>query len=264
MKNNRFFILIAVIFFGCSKSNNSVIPGKTIFPLAIARYYATNHLISYRNFNFDSSRHLVSIYRRQNDTLDVSTGYFEVDSGTYLFDLDPVTYIPKGYRSDYKKGYIGAQTYVETHLMYYNSQSQLIKDSGILNLPGQNPNPVTKYYTYSGTTTVCNSFLSGQPFTRDTIITSNGNIIYFSSNDTDGNGGWTNQLRSTVAYSSAQNPLYSTDLSNILGAFLLVERIDDFISINLFNNNGYSWINGSNGKVTSGSAPNGDYTTYSY
>jgi hypothetical protein len=67
-----------------------------------------------------------------------------------------------------------------------------------------------------------------------------------------------------MTYSSAGNPLYSTDLSNSLGAFLLVEGIDDFISKNLMNNNGYSWVNGSNGQVISGSAPNGDYTTYSY
>jgi hypothetical protein len=223
-----------------------------------------NHLISYRNFGFDSSQHLVSIYLRQNDTVDVAAGYFEVDSGTYIFDLDPVMNLPRGYRFDYKKGYTGAQSYVETHLMYYNSQNQLIKDSGLLNLPGQNSNPVTKYYTYSGTTMFCNSFLTGAPFFKDTIMTSSGNFIYFSTNYSDGNGGWTNQFRSTVTYSSAQNPLYSTDLSNSLGAFLLVEGIDDFISKNLTNNDGFSWVTGSNGKITSGSAPNGNYTTYSY
>jgi hypothetical protein len=264
MKNNNFFILTAVIFFGCSKSNNPVIPDKTVLPQAITRYYSMYHLISYRNFSFDSSQHLVRIYVRQNDTLDVIAPDVEVDSGTYLLDLDPVTYLPRGYRLDYKKGYQGAQSYVETHLLYYNSQKQLIKDSGLMALPGQNPNPVTKYYTYLGATTLCNSFWNGAPFFRDTIITSNGNVNYYSTNYSDGNGGWTNQFRGTMTYSTAQNPLYSTDLSNNLGAFLLIEGIDDFISKNLSNNNGINWVTGSNGKVTSGAAPNGDYVTYSY
>jgi hypothetical protein len=247
-------ILILTLFYACTKSGDPVKPPLVILPTASTYYYANNHLISYRNFSFDSSQHLVSVYLRQNDTIDVSTGLFLVDSGTYYFNLNPSTNLPDGYYSVYKKSYTGAQTNIETHLMYYNSQNQLIKDSGLLNLAGQNPNPPTSYFTYSGNTIICNSYLGGSPFLTDTLIMSNGNLIYFHKET----------FVYTPTYSTAANPFYTPELSNSLGAFLMIEGIGEFISKNLPDDNGFTWVTGNNGMISSGSSPNGDYVQFTY
>jgi hypothetical protein len=253
MKKSAVLIIVIINLYACSKSN---VPAtdKPVFPSASTYYYANNHLISFRNFTFDSSQHLASVFLRQNDTTDVSTGYFEIDSGSFHFDIDPAANLPKGYWSDYKKGYFGAQIVIETHLMYYNSQDLLIKDSGLLAIPGQNPNPPTRYYTYSGNTIISNSYLSGSLFLTDTLITSNGNVIYFNKEN----------VAFTATFSTASNPLYNAELSNSLGAFLLVEGISDFMSKNLSNNDGFTWVTGGNRKIESGSAPTGDYVTFTY
>lgn len=265
MKMISAFFLALTLFYACSKSNNSdpSRPDVTGFPTASSLYDATNHILELRTYLYDSSQNLAGIFFRQNDTTNVGAGTFTVDSGSYRFDVDPATNLPSGYLLDYRKGSVGGQTVIESHLLHYNSQHQLIKDSGLLAVPGQNPNPPTKYYLPAGNTIVCNTFRNGSASQTDTLISANGNLVYAASYLSNGSG-WTKTFSSSYTYSKAASPFYNHGLSNSLGAFLMVEGIGDFLSINLTNNNGFTWVVGGNQKVASGSTPNGDYASFTY
>ena len=265
MKRISVFFLALTFLYACSKSNNagSSRPDVTGFPTASSLYDAANHILNLRTYLYDSSQNLAGVFFRENDTTNVGAGIFTVDSGSYRFHVDPATNLPSGYLLDYRKGSVGGQTVVESHLLYYNPQHQLIKDSGLLAVSGQNPNPPTKYYLPAGNTIVCNTFRNGSASQKDTLISANGNLVYAASYLSNGSG-WTKAFSISYTYSTAAGPFYNQGLSNSLGAFLMEEGIGDFLSKNLTNNNGFAWVVGGNGKVASGSTPNGDYASFTY
>jgi hypothetical protein len=267
MKKITILFLIVAALNACTKSTTSTKPPPINiagFPVSYIAYFPTAQLSINNSFKYDSNKTLASVALNQTDTV---SGVRNVDSGSYFFDVNQTADLPIGYIVDYKKPGM-AESQTETHVFYYNGQNQLIKDSGYSVVAGPNPNVPTRYYTYSGNTIVVNSFENSpsgwNKFIIDTLITSNGNLVYQSEYINSG-GNWVlGSSTSFSNYSTFVNPFYDQGLAYTLGAFLVREGIGDFISKNLPAENGFTWVKNPAGKVVSGSAANGTYVLYGY
>src|SRR5664279_2054044 len=158
MKRVTFAILAIALFFSCTKDSASL-PSINIsnLPKAYTRYFAASHKIAYRVYKYDSNDNLAGISLRTNDTVG---GMVNVDSGSYFFSVDQKANLPTGYTSVYRKS-SNSQAQIETHALYFNSQKQVIKDSGLSVISGDNPNAPTRYYAYTDNTVARNSWQHG-------------------------------------------------------------------------------------------------------
>jgi hypothetical protein len=269
MKKACLLILYISILYSCNKNSSSpnTIPiNISGLPKAYTRYYAETHIISYHIFKYDSNNNLAGISLLQYDT---AGGIVFVDSGSYYFSVDPVADLPTGYTSVYLQ-HSKTQAQIETHALYFNNQKQVIKDSGVSVLSGDNQNAATKYYTYSANTFVSNWYSHATPgwnkFLIDSVITSNGNVASGIQYDNNGSGNnWVVSSQYTETdYSTYPNPFFDQGLSYSFGAFLLMEGINDFLSKNLANDSGFVWTTDTKGRVITGLAPDGSYVQYTY
>lgn len=267
MKKFALFYLVTCLVFSCTK-NSVTTPSIDIsnLPKAYTRYFASDHRISYRVYTYDSNFNLAGISLRTNDTIN---GSVHVDSGSYYFNVNQTANLPTGYTSIYRKS-TDTKAQVETHTLYFNSQKQVIKDSGISVLSGNNPNPPTKYYTYTGNTVARDSWMhSGagwNMFLIDSLFTSAGNVGHFAQYANGGSGNnWVVSGQWWVGnYSTYANPFYDKGLSYSFGGFLLLEGIEDFLSKNIANDIGFTFITDNQGRVVSASAPDGSYMQVIY
>src|SRR5664279_2511548 len=137
MKRVTFAILAIALFFSCTKDSASL-PSINIsnLPKAYTRYFAASHKIAYRVYKYDSNDNLAGISLRTNDTVG---GTVNVDSGSYYFNVNRTANLPTGYTSIYRKS-TDTKAQVETHSLFFNSQKQVVKDSGLAVISGVNPN----------------------------------------------------------------------------------------------------------------------------
>jgi len=267
MKRFTLQLLVITIFYSCTKNSvNSPSINISNLPKAYTRYFASDHKISYRVYKYDSNNNLAGISLRTNDTVG---GVVNIDSGSYFFNVDQVANLPTGYTSVYKK-YTNTQAQIETHKLYFNSQKQVVKDSGISVISGDNPNAPTRYYTYTTTTVVRDSWMhtanGWNMFLIDSLFTVNGNTVHFAQYANGGSGNnWVVSGQWWVGYySTYANPFYDKGLSYSFGGYLLLEGIEDFLSKNLANDIGFIFNTDSKGRVDSGTAPDGSYIQITY
>jgi hypothetical protein len=267
MKQIALYALVTLFFFSCTKDSVTT-PSIDIanLPKAYTRYYASDHKISYRVYKYDSNDNLAGISVRTNDT---AGGNVYVDSGSYYFNVDQKANLPTGYTSIYRKS-TDAKAQVESHNLYFNSQKQVIKDSGVAVISGDNPNAPTKYYNYTGSTVARDSWIhSGAGwniYLIDSLFTSGGNVMHYAqySNGGSGNNWVVSDQWWVGVYSSEANPFYDQGLSYSFGGFLLLEGIEDFLSKNIANDIGFTFTKDSKGRVVSGAAPDGSYFQVTY
>jgi hypothetical protein len=65
-------------------------------------------------------------------------------------------------------------------------------------------------------------------------------------------------------YATNANPFYDKGLSYSFGGFLLLEGIEDFLSKNIANDVGFTFMTDSKGRVVSALAPDGSYMQVVY
>jgi hypothetical protein len=267
MKKITFRLFILALFFSCSKDSTKP-PSIDIsnLPKEFTRYFANNHRILYRVYKYDSNFNLAGISLRENDT---AGGVVNVDSGSYYFNVDQAANLPTGYTSVYKKSSF-SQAQVETHALYFNSQKQVVKDSGVSVISGNNPNPPTKYYIYTATTVARNSWIHSSGgwniYLIDSLFTVGGNVVHYAQYANGGSGNnWIVSGQYWVGnYSTYANPFYDKGLSYSFGGYLLLEGIEDFLSKNLANDVGFTFTTDSKGRVVSGTATDGSYFQITY
>jgi hypothetical protein len=267
MKKSALCILTVMFFFSCTKDSVKA-PSIDIsnLPKAYTRYFASDHKINYRVYKYDSNDNLAGISLRTNDTVN---GTVNVDSGSYYFNVDQSADLPTGYTSIYKKS-TDSKAQVETHTLFFNSQKQVVKDSGISVISGNNPFPPTKYYTYTGNTVARDSWIqSGAGWNKyliDSIFTYAGNVMHYAqySNGGSGNNWVVSEQWWVGIHAPEANPFYNKGLSYSFGGYLLMEGIEDFLSTNIANDIGFTFMKDSKGRVVSGTAPDGSYMQVTY
>jgi hypothetical protein len=268
MKKITPFLLLFTILYACKKDSTSKPPSIDIsnLPKEYTRYDAVNHVIYFRIYKYDSNKNLAGIYVRENDTLG---GNVYVDSGSYYFNVDQTINLPTGYTSVYRKA-ADSKPQIETHKLYFNDKKQVIKDSGIQVISGDNPDVPTKYYSYNSNTQARESFSHAgggwNKFQIDSLFTVSGDVRHFAQYQNGGSGNdWVVSDQSWVGfYSDYANPFYNSGLSYSFGGFLYLEGIEDFLSLHLANDPGYTFVTDSKGRVVSGAATNGSYIQIIY
>jgi hypothetical protein len=267
MKKCTSLVLVINLFFSCTKNSTNP-PSINIanLPKAYTQYFASKHEIIYRVYQYDSNFNLAAISLRTNDTVG---GNLLVDSGSYYFTVNQAANLPTGYTSIYKKS-SDAQAQIETHTLFFNSQKQVIKDSGVTVISGSNPNPPTKYYFYTSNTVARNSWMHSSAgwnmFLIDSLFTSSGNVVHYAQYSNGGSGNnWVVSGQYWVGiYSPDANPFYDKGLAYSFGGYLLLENIQDFLSINIANDTGFTFTKDSKGRVVSGLAADGSYIQVTY
>jgi len=154
--------------------------------------------------------------------------------------------------------------------LFFNSQKQVVKDSGVAVISGDNPNPPTKYYTYTNSSVARDSWmhLAGgwNMYLIDSLFIVSSNVVHYAQYANGGSGNnWVVSNQWWVGiYSTYANPFYDKGLSYSFGGYLLLEGIEDFLSKNIANDTGFTFITDSKGRVVSGQAPDGSYIQITY
>lgn len=267
MKKIALHVVVTLLLFSCTKDSAST-PSIVIanLPKVYTRYYASDHKIKYEVYKYDSNYNLAGIAIRTNDTV---SGIVYVDSGSYYFNVNQTANLPTGYTSIYRKS-SDTKAQVETHTLFFNSQKQVVKDSGVAVISGNNPNPPTKYYTYTGNTVARDSWMHSAAgwnmFLIDSLFTYADNVMHYAQYSNGGSGSnWVVSGQWWVGvYATNANPFYDKGLSYSFGGFLLLEGIEDFLSKNVANDVGFTFMTDSKGRVVSGLAPDGSYMQVVY
>jgi hypothetical protein len=263
----RIFTFLPVIFLliSCSKSTSTPnpAPNNSSRITSSYRYYPDGQSANTRIYTYDSNNNLVKIYMREQDT--AGNIFKFIDSGSMYFTIDPSTHLPTSYYSDWFESDPGDgdQSY---HTLYYNSQNQVIKDSIISSV---NNVKTTVRFFYAPQVVVMQSGTdpkTGNAMLLDSMYLSGNNLIRKISYY------WDNSL--TFAYQLSDdwkmiptnytNPFYDPVLSPSIGAFLLCTGVDEFISQNLTNDDGFTYTTDAKGRVISGSAADGGFVKFTY
>ena len=258
---------VLLLFLACTKSSTNT-PSINIanLPKSFTQYTASKHELIYRVYQYDSSHNLAGISLRTTDTV---SGNVLMDSGSYYFYVNQTANLPTGYTSINKKS-TDLIAQVETHTLFFNSQKQLVKDSGVAVISGANPNPPTKYYFYTNNTVARDSWMhSGagwNEFLIDSLLLESGNVGHYAQYSNGGSGNnWVVSGQYWVGiYSTDANPFYDQGVSYSVGGFLLLEGIQDFLSKNIANDIGFTFTTDSKGRVVTGTAGDGSYIQVIY
>lgn len=258
------------IFLSCKKD-----PAPSNRPLtdthltSFSRYNAADHILQIDSFTYDTGGQ-IAVY--QSWTFDSTANPILTDSDYYRFSFPSGSLFPNAYiHSWYDKGIASAGT--ESHLLYYDSQNRLQKDSLS---EGLYDSHLVVNYGYSNN---FNSIISGEPpqmnssfVELDTFYLSAGNITV--NNKVDRDLPTTDIFRQTLQYGTYTNPFYNKTVAATMGAFFSHALAGDFISLNIANSvtatdtyhtsatpdivstetSDYTWVTDSDGKVVSGSA----------
>ena len=276
MKKIFSLLSIVVLFAACSKSNSNPPPDNTVppetldsasgLPIAYYRYYPSHHAVRVRRYGYDSNKNLVYIYIQENDT--TGNQYDYVDSGSYYFTINSSTNLPTGYHEEYYKDY-SMNTSSEDHVLYFNDQKQLIKDSLSKAINSQ---ASMDTYAYIDQTIVRTSYYFYQNAFNvaytDSMYLVNGNMSRKVSYDY--NPGYPLLYNDwTLNYSTYANPFYIHAISSGMGGLLITEGIEDFISPKMAiydsdTKESMTFVTDSKGRIISGTAPDGGFLKIIY
>ncbi len=287
MKYVHLLMLSFVLFFSCTKSGNTNNSNGSL--LVSVTEYQTAPVITktVRNFTYDQNQELGAVHTH---TYDTSGGQAYLDSSLITYPSSSPTTPPASYDITWVIGSVNpAQGATEHHLLYYDGQNRIVKDSmssktNITNSPDlfttnfiyASSNIIAQYLYQNPNGPDINSMVGLDTFT---IANSNlGNTIQYNVQPGD-----TSFYRSdNYLYSNSKNPLYESTLANRLGAVLRFNNIGDFISpylmsqwtMNMGGNNqftrNYTWVTDSEGRIVQGfgtdkiSGQVTDYWTFQY
>ncbi len=288
MKYAHLSVLSLILFFSCSKSGNTNNSNSSL--LVSVTEYQTAPVITktVRNFSYDQNQELGAVYTH---TYDTSGGQAYLDSSLITYPSSSATTPPTSYDIVWMIGTtIPATGATEHHLLYYNGQDRIIKDSTSSKtvISNTNPNLFTTYFIYNNSNIVAQYLYPDPNHPGSSLMNSLDTFSLF-------NGNLANSVQYSVAvgdtsilesdaysFSNSKNPLYESTLANRLGAALRFNNIGDFISpylmsqwtSNMGGNNqftrNYNWVTDSLGRVVQGfgtdkiSGQVTDYWTFQY
>lgn len=265
-----------IMFSSCKKSGG---PGGgsangSPYYLASARNYSPGTL-SIDSFDYNGD-HLLTRYAQY--IYDTSYGSPVFDSLVTIFSYNAGSQVP----ASYVLSHIIGGTTDENHLLAFDGQNRLIRDSCI-----EQQSFVVTHYTYSGENLVAEVVFSNVGFLDnqlDTLYVNNGNVVsewfYYPNSagtaDTVVGG-------ETFQYSNEANPLYHTQISGPLGHLLFILSFDGLQNFVDFNSKylassstllpsprqfSYNYTTDSRGRVVKQTSPQFPaqfyYVTYTY
>jgi hypothetical protein len=288
MKYVHLLLISLVLFLSCSKSGNTNNSNGSLL-VSVTEYQSAPVITkTVRNFSYDQNQELGAVYTHTYDTLG---GQAYLDSSLITYPSSSATTPPASYDIVWIVGTTTPATgATEHHLLYYDGQDRIIKDSTSSKtvIANTNPNLFTTYFIYNNSTIVA-QYLYPDPNhpgsslmnALDTFSLFNANLV--NSIQYNVAVGDTSVLRTdTYLYSTSKNPLYESTLANRLGAALRFNDIGDFISPYLMSQwtsnsaatgqftRNYNWVTDSLGRVTQGfgtdkiSGQVTDYWTFQY
>ncbi len=288
MKYVYLLVLSLILFFSCSKSGNSNNSNGSLL-VSVTEYQTAPFITkTVRNFTYDQNQELGAVHTHTYDTVG---GQAFLDTSLITYPSNSATTPPASYDITWVMGSVNpAQGATEHHLLYYDGQSRIVKDSISSKTDISNPTPklYTTNFIYANSNIIVQYLYqnpSGPDINSmvglDTFMLANGNLsntIQYNVVPLD-----TGFYRSdSYLYSPSKNPLYESTLANRLGAALRFNNIGDFISpylmsqwtMNLAGNNqftrNYNWVTDSLGRVVQGfgtykiSGQVTDYWTFQY
>jgi hypothetical protein len=265
MKRAVTFLPVLCLLISCSKNSATPDPAPSTASRITSsyRYYPDGQSANTRIYTYDSNNNLIKIYMREQDT--AGNPYKFIDSGSMYFAIDPSTHLPASYYSDWFDSDFGngRQT---NHILYYNNQHQLIKDS----LLASNNNAADHdLFFYASQLIIWQSATnqhSGNAQLLDSMFLSNNNLIRKLSYYWDDDLTYAYKLSDDwkVVPTNYTNPFYDPVLSPSIGAFLLCAGVDEFISQNLTNDDGFTYTTDAKGRVISGTGPDGGIVKFTY
>jgi hypothetical protein len=264
---------IAVLFlYSCTKSSNISNPpviDTSSLVTRIVDYSPAYHYRSEEDFSYDSSKNLVVVHARNDDT---SGDVTYIDSGTFYFHVDPTINLPTSYTVVYRKS-IYPVADVQEHNLYYDGGKRVIKDSTLS--ASYTGGPSSDNYSYftdlvvvgSGPTTAydpVNDIYFSTFNWLDSLQLGDGNMLQRKTYYLEGSAYKIDNIENVRRYSDVPNPFYSPGFSKSLGAFLFYINLFDGLSKNLGADGGVPWLKDAHGRVISGTDYNGVQYVYTY
>ena len=253
---------ILVMALACNKDSSKIQNSSTL-PLSSTRYSSLNQRSIRQNFNYDGNQNITGLTFSIADT---SGSEVATNNGDYSFTYTAGSNLPSAYIYHYHnillaRGYDGgAQS--ESHLLYYNSDNRLIKDSGLFNMP-------TTYFSYSGNTITWSIWIhdgdSVVSYYRDSVVLDNQGMLAFNYQFNKNGASWNINTISYMNNENLKNPFYQKNRSESLGILFLAQNLGDFISADLMTEFGSSgWITDSWSRVVSNVPENGEIIQFTY
>ena len=270
MKNILIYSLMAYTLFSCAKSSNPTpkpLPADDTQVKSYTLYSPQLHSKLVEFFSYDQNDKMATISGHTYDTTSVAWN----DSVYLSFNISDANTLPAYMDvTNYGQGE-PAGGYTDHHLLYYDNNSRLIKDS--ISESNVLDSAVQKlYYDDLGNYTVeyyePNANARGGPFImtqNDTIIVQSGNLAS-EINYSYYQGSQTFNYYKKQMSGAQSNPLYNNKLSTTFGSFFLFNEVGDFLSKNLPSQTtdqeggsdqitlNYTWTTNTDGKVVQGIA----------
>ncbi|HLA59394.1 MAG TPA: hypothetical protein VK622_11555 [Puia sp.] len=256
-------IFVMALALACNKDSSGPSNSSSTLPASYTRYSSQNQLSAWEDFSYDANQNITRI-----SFLILDTGGSEVaiDSGNYSFTYTSGSNLPSGYTYNYHntlpaRGYDGGPQ-SEIHLLYYNGDERLVKDSGLNNMP-------TSYFSYSGNTITYSTWLhdadSVASYYRDSVLLDDQGMLAFNYQINKNGPNWDTYTIPYVNNENLKNPFYIKNLSGSLGILFLARGLGDFISHDLMTEYvTFDWIKNSSGRVISNIPGNGEIIQFTY
>jgi hypothetical protein len=267
MRRACFLTLYTAVFFGCTKSLNSnappVNPKGQVTSVTVTQ--TANDFIGKDTFRYDVNNNLIS-YTSISISI-ASSATPDIDSGTFYFTVDPLTNLPSGYILDFRK-YFYTEDYVQKHILYYDNQQRVSKDSVTEVLAGPAEFKTVGNYTYSGNSITLETAYNGTTDITllDSLLTQDGNISGRSEYGVSGGVPSLSYRYYVFTNTGVTNPFYNQRISTNLGAFYTLIGVGDYLSKNLtqFFQEQITWTTDANGRVLSGIGAAGTTVVFTY
>lgn len=224
-----------------------VVPvAKNSFPYLVNTYRGEFDEIM--RFEFNTANQLVSINILNFDTSTAPRTFLFYDTAQITFSYKDANSPASSYTFSWYDGNVYPATQgTENHILLYDSQGRMIKDSMSSDIDSSNPNPL-----------LLNTIFSYQPgyilmkegnqniYYPDGIFQNGLDTITLQNGNITSNNNYYVFSTSVTLYESdhsdfltQKNPIYRSDIANSLGPLLqsyyfhMIEYIGDFISVNL-------------------------------
>jgi|GEM_PF-941077 len=259
------FLVFPVLFLSCKKDSGTSDVSATASHIT-AVYAQDDHYVHVDSLNYDSNGRIARIRQWTYDTT-AGVTFPVLDSTDYTFVFSGNGTVPASFTMT--SSYI---TGTESHILYYDSQNRIVKDS-LVNL--SDGNFVSANYRY-GTNLLAfdvykrNNNIVVKAETDSLFPAANGNIYNANLHYLDYN----NQIaeeKYITTFSTYSNPFYNKAVAESVGMFLSGLLALDFISPNMFSttsttsSSGYSdmlsytWTRDAKGRVVKGVEPSGQF-----
>jgi hypothetical protein len=288
MKHLYLILLSLPLYFSCNKSGSTNNSNSSLLVSVTEYQPGAISTKTVRNFSYDQNQQLGAVHTH---TYDTSGAQVYLDSSLITYPSSSATTPPASYDIVWMIGTtIPASGATEHHLLYYDTQDRIVKDSitSKTNISNTSPNLFTTKFIYTNSTIIAQLVYpdpNNPGFSLmnalDTFTLLNGSLIN-NAQYTVAPGDTILISNDAYLFSTFKNPLYEASLSNRLGAVLRFNNIGDFISPYLMRQwtskmgtsipatRNYDWVTDSIGRVVQGFGTDiqtglvTDYWTFQY